>query len=360
MTVRVVIVGAGPAGFAVASALLTAAESDIRIELVERTARPDGLLRHGPAAGTQRLREVASEVDAVLADSRVSFRGNVVVGAALTLDEVRTAAHAVVLATGAPADLPMEIAGDDSVGIGTISHVEAWLADSADVATDELDLDMDTAVLIGISDETVRVAEALCGRLRHVQLVDARPQAEIDLPEDAPANLVIRTALTPVGVVGRSRARALRCIHAPDRYGRVVSEDLRAQLLLRPRANSLCWPGIDEDDGHIASHKGRVLSGGTPVVGLYAAGWAARAPDAKGSHADDAATVVAALRADHVALPEPSVGLADLLRRCGIVASTVHGWSALAATNALLARFTGEGTAPLADYSALIAQVDED
>lgn len=360
MTVRVVIVGAGPAGFAVASALLAAADLDVRIDFVERAALPDGSLRHGPAAGAQRLRHVASEVDAVLADPRASFRGNVEIGAGLTLDEVRTSANAVVLATGAPRDLPMEIAGRDSVGIGTISHVEAWLADCADVETEELDLDVDTAALIGVSVETVRVAEALCGKLRHVQLVDPGREPEIFVPKDVPANLVIRTGLTPVGVVGRNRARALRCIHAPDRYGRVVSEDLRAQLLLRPRANSFCWPGIDEDDGHIAHREGRVLCGGTPVVGLYAAGWAARAPGDEGSHADDAASVVTALRADHVTLPVPSVGLADLLRQRGIEASTGYGWSAVAATDALLARFEGRGAAPLADYDALVAQVDQD
>ena len=377
MTFRVAVVGAGPAGFAVASALLADTGLDVTIDLVDRASLPDGLLRHGPAAGAHRLRDVARDVDAVLSDGRVTYFGNIVVGAALPLSELRFAADAVVLATGAPRDLPLDIAGRDSVGIGTVSHVQAWLAGNADVEVAELDLGVDSAVLIGISAETCAVAEALCGRtpasvpaevtdrlaasrLRHVALVDPRPDSEIELPQEFSANLVVRTGLTPVGIVGRNRARALRCLHRPDRYGRVVSEDLRAQLLLRQRTESFCGPGTDEDGERIAHHDGRVLTGATPMPGLYMAGWAARAPYDKGSHADDAAAVVAAIHVDRATLPRPSKTLANVLTHRGIDVLTADGWLAVAATDALLARFVGEGMAPLADYDALVEQVDED
>lgn len=377
MTFRIAVVGAGPAGFAVASALLADCGPDVGIDLLDRAALPDGLLRHGPAAGAQRLRDVANGVDAVLGDSRVTYFGNVEVGAGLPLEELRCAAHAVVLAVGAPRDLPLDVAGRDSVGIGTVSHVEAWLTGNPDVGVDELDLAMDTAVLVGVSPDTMRVAEILCGRppapvsgavadrlagsgMRHVQLVDPRPRREIALPPELPANLVVRTELTPVGVVGRNRARALRCLRRPDRYGRVVSEDLRAQLLLRPRAESFCWRGIDEHEGHIAHRDSRVLIGAAPAAGLYVAGWAGRAPSDNGSHAGDAGAVVAAVRSDRKTLSRPRTALAETLAGRGIRASGQNGWSAVAATEVLLDRFAGEGAAPLADYAALLGQVDED
>ncbi len=377
MTFRIAVVGAGPSGFAVASALLADTALDVRIELIDRAALPDGMLRHGPAAGSRRLRDVAKDVDAVLRDSRVRFFGNVEIGSRLTLDELRRITDAVVLTSGAPRDLPLDIAGRDSVGIGTISHVEAWLTGSADVQVAELDLTMDSAVLIGISPETVRVAEALCGRtppgvsgavadrltnsrLRHVQLVDQRSGPEVMMPDKLSGNLVARTALTPLGVIGRNRARALRCLHRPDPYGRVISEDLRAQLLLGPRAESFCWPGIDQNQGHIAHRDGRVLIGATPTAGLYVAGWAGRAPCHGGSHVDDAVAVVAAIHADLATLSCPSKTLADILTERAIQASSLNGWSAVAATDMLLDRFAGEGTAPLADYQALMEQVDED
>lgn len=377
MTRRVTVVGAGPAGFAVASALLAETRWDVEISLVDRAARPDGLLRHGPAAGVQWLREVARDVDAVLGDGRVSYLGNVEVGQALPLDELRRTADAVVLAAGAPRDLPLDIAGRDSVGVGTVTHFQAWLAGNADVAAAELDLAMDTAVLIGISPETLRVAEILCGAtvpdvsgdvavrlaqraLRHVQLVDPRPESEVDAPKQVPTNLVVRAGLTPVGVVGRNRARALRCLHRPDHLGRVVSEDLRAQLLLRPRATACRWHGIDEFAGRIAHRDGRVLIRKTPSLGLYVAGWAGRAAMETGSHAKDAAAVVAALHSDLASLPRPCKALTDTLAERGIEASHADGWSAVDATDVLLARFVGEGIAPLADYAALVERVDED
>ncbi|MDT5001172.1 MAG: ferredoxin/flavodoxin---NADP+ reductase [Mycobacterium sp.] len=164
MTLRVVIAGAGPAGFAVASAVLADTGLDVKIDLVDRAVLPDGLLRHGPAAGAQRLRDVARGIDAALGDGRLTYYGDVDVGAGLSLEELRSSADAVVLATGAPQDLHLQIAGRDSVGIGTVSHVEAWLAGNADVEVDELDLAMDTAVFFGVSPETLRVAEVLCGR----------------------------------------------------------------------------------------------------------------------------------------------------------------------------------------------------
>ncbi|MEB3071485.1 FAD-dependent oxidoreductase [[Mycobacterium] vasticus] len=376
METRIVIVGAGPAGFAVASALL-AAVPGTTIDLVDRDPLPDGLLRHGPAAGEQRLRAVAHEVDAVLADDRLTYIGGIDVGTDVSLDELRSAADAVVLTTGAPQDLPLTVAGRDAVGIGTITHVRAWLAGSADVAADELDLAMDTAVLLGASAEAIDIAQMLCGHipagvsaearkrlsgstLRRIQLVDQRSEAEMNLPSDVPADLIVRSGLTPVGVVGRNRARALRCLHRPDAYDRVVSEDLRAQLLLRPRSESFCWPGVDENEGHIAHHHGRVLRAGTRVPGLYVAGWAGRAVPDTGSHASDAAAVVAAIEADCDGLMRPEYALSELLADRGVAVSGLDGWSASAATHALLGRFAGEGTAPLADYDELLEHADDD
>jgi hypothetical protein len=377
MTLQVAVVGSGPAGFSIAAALLADAELDVTVDLIDRAALPDGQLRHGPAAGEQRLKDVAQQVDSVLADKRVRYLGSVEVGGSLPLDELRNSFHAVVLASGAPLDLPLAIAGRDSVGVGTLSHVEAWLSGSVDVAVAELDLDMDTAVLFGIASETLRIATVLCGKtpsgvapaaaerlshnnLRYVQLIDSRSLSEIGDLGSLPENVVARGALTPVGIVGRNRARAVRCVHRPDLYGRVVTEDLRAQLLLRPRAATSAWQGLDHDGDHIAQVDSRVLSGGRPVTGLYVAGWAGRTPSGTGSHAVDAAAVVSAIRADHAGLPDPAGQVDEVLAARGVVPSASRGWSAVAATDVLLERFAGEGCSPLADYDQLVEQVEDD
>jgi len=375
--IAVAIVGAGPAGFAVAAAVLESV--DASVTLIDRDPRPDALLRHGPAAGSERLRAVAHEVDVVLADPRVTFLGNIDVGVELALEDLRAATDVVVLAAGAPQDLPLTVAGRDSVGIGTISHVDAWLAGSGDVESSELDLDMDTAVLIGICQDTVRIATVLSGaapdgvpdgiakrladsKIRHVQLVDPRPDAEINsaLLRSLPANVIVHTDLRPIGVVGRNRARALRCLRRPEPDGRVLSVDLRAQLLLRPRAESLSWTGLDDDNGHIAHEAGRVLCQRSPQLGLYVAGWAGRAAGEKGSHRDDAIAVIDAIRTDLPALSRTKRELAQVLSASQKEPTELGDWSAARATATLLDRFAGEGTLPLADYDALMEQVDED
>lgn len=356
-----------------ASALLDDADLTVGIDFVERAAKPDGLLRHGPVAGVQRLHDVAARVDAILADDRVRFFGSIDVGEDLDLAELRRHAHAVVLTTGAPQDLALDVAGQDSVGVGTVSHLEAWLAGSADVDVDELDLAMDTAVFIGASAESIRAAEALCGRvrrdlpaavgerladskLRHVQVVDSRSEAALDLPDALPENLVLRTELTPVGVVGRNRARALRCLRAADRDGRVISEDIRAQLLMRPRTTTFPWTDLRGTQGFIAHDGSRVLRGGTPLPGLYVAGWAGRGPSECGSHQRDAAAVLAAVREDGSTLSSPDGDLADR----AATSDELGVWSAVRATSELLERFSGEGRAPKVDYEELIEQVDDD
>jgi ferredoxin--NADP+ reductase len=373
VTVAVAVAGAGPAGFAVAAALLK--NTDATVAIIDRGEQPDALLRHGPASGTQRLRDVAREVDGVLGDGRVTYYGNVDVGGTVPLADLQSAAHAVVLATGHPADLPLDLAGSDSVGVGTVSHVDAWLAGSADVGVAELDLDMDSAVVIGVSDETVRIARVLCGsvpdgvtlevadrlassRIRHVQVVDPRLRSEISVPAGLPANLAVHPGHEPIGIVGRNRARALRCVRRPDRDGRVLVTDLRAQLLLRPRADARQWPDLDYEDGRMAHENCRVTVKGVPQTGLYVAGWAARSPSAKGSHTDDAAAVLDAFLADSESFVEPRCTLAEILvDRTGTPRA---GWSAVAATEVLLDRFAGEGTLPLTDYETLYEQVDED
>jgi len=368
---HVVIVGAGPAGFQAAAHLLAANGSDVTIDLLDRADRPDALLRHGPAAGRARLTEVARAVDAVLDDTRVRFLGGVDVGSDVPLDGLRRTADAVVLASGSPVDQPLEVEGNDSVGIGTISHLQAWLAGNPDVAAEELDLRVDSAVLIGWSRDTLALVDLLERReapdsaptevrerlaqsgIRQVAVVQPDSETAVDDPH-------VQVGLRPIGVVGRNRARALRTLAPRNADGLRLVKDVRAQLLLRPRGRSEAWSALDHDGDVLARDGVRALASGAPVPGLYVVGWAGRPPSERVSHADDAAALVQAVLADRDELTPPTETLADLLNRLGVTAHTSAGWSAVAATDVLLDRFEGEGTLPLADYDELLEQVDED
>jgi hypothetical protein len=119
-------------------------------------------------------------------------------------------------------------------------------------------------------------------------------------------------------------------------------------------------PEVDETHGLIKVLEGRVFDGGVVEPALYAAGWATRSPRSARSHADDAAELVVSLRRDVDTRPRPTTDLAATLYELGVEPAPLDGWSALAATNALLARFDGEGTLPLADYDELLTEVSDD
>ena len=52
--------------------------------------------------------------------------------------------------------------------------------------------------------------------------------------------------------------------------------------------------------------------------------------------------------------------LSEVRTERGLEPCSLGGWSATPASEVLLSRFAGEDTLPLADYDALVEQVDED
>ncbi|WP_169811512.1 FAD-dependent oxidoreductase [Nocardia harenae] len=374
--VRVAIIGAGPAGLGVATRLLAEAGDSLHIDILDRDARPDALLRHGPAAGADRLLRTAAQVDAVLAHPRSRYFGGVAIGENADFAALTSAYHAVVIATGAPTDLPLSLPGDDAVGVGTLSHIEGWLAGGSDVDADELDLEVDSAILVGWSARTVRAARILArvdpiptgtpaavsrrlaaSGLRRVTIVDARDRTDLDDVAATPDAVTVAHGLTPIAVVGRNRARALRTLRrAAD--GRTLVTDVRAQLLARPFGPARHPSGLDADGAVLTRVAGRAVRDGAPQNGVYLAGWVARSPGV-GSHAADHDAVLTALDDDLTAGLAAATSDVDRLPAAA-GSRPLTGWSAVEATERLLERFATEGTHPLADYHRLVDEADDD
>ena len=116
---RVCVVGAGPAGFYAVDKLLRAvdrgvAPADTRIAVVDALPHPGGLVRSGVAPDHPEVKVATHKADAVLADPRVEFIGNVRVGGSgkgeihirrdLLGQNSVCGFHAVIVATGAAED----------------------------------------------------------------------------------------------------------------------------------------------------------------------------------------------------------------------------------------------------------------
>ena len=78
---RVAIVGAGPAGFYAAEALLKQKDLVVAVDFFNRFPTPFGLVREGVAPDHQSIKSVVRIYDKIASDPRVRYFGNVTFGA---------------------------------------------------------------------------------------------------------------------------------------------------------------------------------------------------------------------------------------------------------------------------------------
>src|ERR1700692_1828658 len=116
MALQVAIIGSGPAGCYLAERLVREVPG-CRIDVIDRLPTPYGLVRAGVAPDHQSAKAITRVFDRVLTRDGVAFLGNVEIGRDITLAELRSLYDAVVIATGAPADKRLGIAGEDLPGI---------------------------------------------------------------------------------------------------------------------------------------------------------------------------------------------------------------------------------------------------
>jgi glutamate synthase (NADPH) small chain len=111
---RVAVVGAGPAGMAVAETL---AERGHRVSVCEASPFPGGLLMYG-IPNFKLPKELVLEKVAHLKGLGVEFICNTRVGKDITIDDLfKNGAHAVFVAVGANVDAPLKAPGVDLKGI---------------------------------------------------------------------------------------------------------------------------------------------------------------------------------------------------------------------------------------------------
>ncbi|MCC7394746.1 MAG: FAD-dependent oxidoreductase [Sphingomonadaceae bacterium] len=158
---HVAIIGSGPAGYYTAESLQKALGDAVRIDIIDRLPAPFGLIRSGVAPDHQSIKAVSRRYEAVNLTENVRFVGNMSVGKDVAIDELMAIYDAVVLATGAPNDRPMEIAGADLPGVIGSAAFVGWYNGHPDYAALAPPLDSGGAVVVGNGNVALDVARIL-------------------------------------------------------------------------------------------------------------------------------------------------------------------------------------------------------
>ena len=155
------IVGSGPAGFYTAEALAKAYGDDARIDIIDKLPVPFGLIRFGVAPDHQSIKKVAGRYEKVADTETVRFVGNVAVGDAVEVDELRELYDAVVMATGAPHDRQLGVPGEELEGVMGSAAFVGWYNGHPEFADLDPPLDTKHAVVIGAGNVALDVARIL-------------------------------------------------------------------------------------------------------------------------------------------------------------------------------------------------------
>jgi ferredoxin/flavodoxin---NADP+ reductase len=158
---RVAIVGAGPAGFYAAEALLKQKDLDCTIDFFNRFPTPYGLVREGVAPDHQSIKAVTRIYDKLAANANVRYFGNVTFGQDLSHADLKTHYDQIIYAVGAQSDRRMGIPGEDLVGSYPATIFVGWYNGHPDYRDLAFDLSHERVVVVGNGNVAMDVTRIL-------------------------------------------------------------------------------------------------------------------------------------------------------------------------------------------------------
>jgi ferredoxin--NADP+ reductase len=175
-SLRVAVVGSGPAGFYAAGALL-AHDPAVDVDVFDRLPTPWGLVRLGVAPDHPKIKSVSRAFEKIAQRPGFRFFGNVDVGRDISHEELAEHYDAVIYAYGAQADRRMGIPGEDLPGSWAATEFVAWYNGHPDFQDIPFDLSSERAVVIGNGNVAVDVARMLALVSEEISPTDTTDEA---------------------------------------------------------------------------------------------------------------------------------------------------------------------------------------
>ena len=160
---KIAIVGAGPAGYFTAQAFQNSQTEDLifAIDMIERLPTPWGLVRSGVAPDHPKIKTVSKVFERIAKTEGFRLFANVELGKDVSLKDLRERYDAVVLATGSSKGRKLGIPGEELPNCISAAEFVPWYNAHPDFTNVEVDLNTDTAVVIGAGNVAMDVARLL-------------------------------------------------------------------------------------------------------------------------------------------------------------------------------------------------------
>jgi ferredoxin--NADP+ reductase len=160
-SLRVAVVGSGPAGFYAADALLKSEDPVVEVDVIDRLPTPWGLVRLGVAPDHENIKAVSRAFEKTAAKPGFRFFGNVEVGSTVSHQDLLEVYDAVVYTVGAQTDRRLGIPGEDLPGSWAATEFVAWYNGHPDFQDRDFDLSHERVVVIGNGNVAIDCARML-------------------------------------------------------------------------------------------------------------------------------------------------------------------------------------------------------
>ena len=190
---RIAIVGAGPAGYFTAQAFQNAQTEELTfcIDMIERLPTPWGLVRSGVAPDHPKIKTVSKVFEKIAKTEGFRLFANIELGKDISLKDLRERYDAVVLATGSSKGRKLGIPGEELSNCISAAEFVPWYNAHPDYVDVDVDLNCDTAVVIGAGNVAMDVARLLAIHPSELDSTDTAEHALVKLKQSKIRKVII-------------------------------------------------------------------------------------------------------------------------------------------------------------------------